>query len=90
MSDTPEPMSQAEQVFAFKQELEALVNRYSDEFDMEPETILGAIQCQAYLMLSEMTMCYVGMLADEDEDEDEDDEDQPEDWQQCPPHGSST
>lgn len=30
----PEPMSQAEQVFAFKQDLEALVDRYSAEMTM--------------------------------------------------------
>ena len=75
----PEPMSQAEQVFAFKQDLEALVGRYSAEFDMEPETILGALQCHAYLMLAEMTMCYTDTLP---LDEDGDDEDRPEDWQQ--------
>ena len=46
---------------------------------LSPETILGALQCHAYLMLAEMTMCYTGTLP---LDEDGEDEDQPEDWQQ--------
>jgi hypothetical protein len=78
-------MSQADQVVAFKNELEALVSRYEDEFDMEPETLLGAIQCHAYLMMADITMCFVGTMAEqEDGDEieriDGDPDDEGEEW----------
>ena len=54
----PEPMSQAEQVFAFKQDLEALVDR--------------ALQCHAYRMLAEMIRCYTDTLPLDEDGEDED------------------
>lgn len=91
MNDTPEPevdgdattlqpMSQAEQVLAFKNELDALIGRYTDEFDLEPETILGAMLCQIHVNLSEMTMCYIATMIDPggEAEDDEDDEDEPE------------
>ena len=96
MSDTPTPpdpdlapMSPADQTQAFRSDLEALVGRYIDEFDMEPETLIGAIQCHLYLMLADATMCYVGhgMMEDDDEEgiervdgDGEDDDNEGEEW----------
>jgi hypothetical protein len=68
--DGPPPeMTVEEQLFAFKRELEMLVDRWMSEFDLPPEAIIGCMDCQRSLMLADMTMCYIGSFAMEEDDE---------------------
>jgi hypothetical protein len=68
--EDPPPMDRLEQAEHFANELEALVKRYSEEYDLTTYEIVGLLHTETF------SLCHRAFMANEldDEDETEDDE----------------
>jgi hypothetical protein len=66
------PMPYHEQVDAFANELESLVERFRDEWDLTLETMIGCIEVQKTLLSQPVIMDMGCELLEEDEEEEED------------------
>ena len=64
------------QLECFCGDIEKLVARYQDEFDLDDATLIGGLQMYSCLM----SLQALGYLLEEDEDEDEDEDDEEEDY----------
>lgn len=67
--EDPPPMGRLEQAEHFANELEALISRYSEEYDLATYEIVGLLHTQAF------SLCHRAFMADEIEDDDAEDDD---------------
>ena len=68
-AEAPAAMSREEQRFAMMRDLEALVERYQEEFDFDIADVVFCLKCTEHVIMREATFCYIGTLALDDEED---------------------
>ena len=73
-------MTQERQISAFKEGIEATIERFSAEFDLTYSEMIGVLEEAKFWLLLES----VDLVSLEEEEEEEDDEDEGEEWKEEP------
>jgi len=73
-------MTQERQISAFKEGIEATIERFSAEFDLTYSEMIGVLEEAKFWLLLES----VDLVSLEEEEEEEDDEDEGEEWKEDP------
>lgn len=79
-SEMGRAMTQERQVSAFKEGIEAVIERFSAEFDLTYCEMIGVLEETKFWLLLES----VDLVSLEEEEEEEDDEDEGEEWKEDP------